>query len=126
MPYAASVSFKIFVGLTHIMIMLELTIRVEQSILIYDLKDPELIDDVQTDALYKAKETKERRLKQYRFALSMAILVTGLALIVPDRIAGLIAGAGDDPSCERYHYLEYLTLVVGCLFLTLCAAHALC
>ena len=65
----------------------------------------QLLDERQTEALYKAKESKERLLKQIRFVLTMGILVAGLALIIPDRLAALIAAKDGDASCERYHYL---------------------
>ena len=117
--FIAPVAFKLFVGITHIMIMSELTIRVKQSILIYELKDPELMDEGETSMLYQKKFSLETKLKKIRFILTTSIFVSGLMLIIPDRIAAEAASISDNAACTRYHYLETLSQVVGYVFLAL-------
>ena len=128
MPFVTPAVLKIFIGISHVMIMLELSIRVKQSILLYDLNDPELLSDEKTENLYKRKEKMDRDVNLIRLWLSFCIVVIGVTVIVVDRIMSYQTSITSDPrgsACLRYQYLYTASKAIGSIFLILFLAFAL-
>ena len=109
MPFVTPAVLKIFISISHVMIMLELSIRVKQSILLYELSDPELLTDDETECLYKRKEKMDRNVNLIRFWLTFCIVVIGVSVCVTDRImsyrATITSNPKGGPACSRYEYL---------------------
>ena len=68
----------------------------------YELSNPELLNDEQTDELYRKKTGKDDRVKWTRAMWTAVILTLGTTFIFLDRMKAAQAKHSSNPACMRY------------------------